>query len=85
MMIKDLTVSKEIDQMAAVRGGSNTNAGNANFALGGYLGSPAVVVAPVIQVDPFGLGTNINACNFNGAAGGYLGSPAVVVAPVSQM
>jgi hypothetical protein len=84
--IKDLSVSKQLDdkKMAAVRGGMNINAGNHNQAFGGFLGSPAVVVAPVTQVDPFGLSHNINFGNTNYAAGGGIGSPAVVVAPVSQ-
>ena len=84
MQIQDLSVSKEID-MTAVRGGTNTNGGNINAAIGGFLGSPAVVVAPVIQVDPFGLGSNLNAGNLNAAIGGSLGSPAVVAAPVFQI
>ena len=86
LMIKDLSISKQLDdkKMAAVRGGMNTNSGNFNKAFGGFLGSPAVVVAPVTQVDPFGLSYNTNFGNTNYAAGGGIGSPAVVVAPVSQ-
>ena len=84
MQIQDLSVSKEID-MAAVRGGSNANVGNINFALGGAVGSPAVVVAPVSQTDPYGYGSNLNAGNLNAAIGASLGSPAVVSAPVFQI
>ena len=84
MQIQDLSVSKEID-MTAVQGGSNTNGGNVNAAIGGFLGSPAVVVAPVIQVDPFGFGSNYNLANTNAAIGGSIGSPAVAVAPVIQI
>ena len=83
MMIQDLSFTREVDA-AAVRGGSNANVGNINFALGGAIGSPAVVVAPVSQTDLYGYGSNLNAGNLNAAIGGYLGSPAVVVAPVTQ-
>jgi hypothetical protein len=34
-----------------VRGGANFNFGNVNAAFGGGFASPAVVVAPVTQVD----------------------------------
>ena len=83
MMIQDLTVTKEVDT-AAVLGGSNTNGGNTNLALGGYFASPAVTVAPVIQIDPLGLGNNVNMYNLNAAVGGGFASPAVTVAPVIQ-
>ena len=83
MMIQDLTFTREVDA-TAVRGGFNANVGNINFALGGSVGSPAVVVAPVSQTDPYGYGANLNAGNLNAAIGGSLGSPAVVVAPVTQ-
>jgi hypothetical protein len=86
LMINDISVSKELGgkEMAAVYGGSNINKGNYNEAIGGLLGSPAVVVAPVTQVDPFGFSHNINKYNTNFALGGGIGSPAAVVAPVSQ-
>ena len=51
--IKDLASSKELGatEMSAVRGGSNFNFGNQNVAFGGGFASPAIVVAPVTQVD----------------------------------
>ena len=53
LMIKDLALDKQLDSksMSAVRGGSNFNIGNLNAALGGGFASPAIVVAPVTQVD----------------------------------
>ena len=53
LTINDLAVSKELasDAMSAVRGGSNFNVGNVNHARGGGFASPAIVVAPVTQVD----------------------------------
>ena len=53
LTIKDLAVSKELDTraMSAVRGGFNFNAFNVNQANGGGFASPAIVVAPVTQVD----------------------------------
>ena len=53
LMIKDLTVTKQLgsDKMSAVRGGSNYNVGNVNFARSGGFASPAMVLAPVTQVD----------------------------------
>ena len=53
LMIKDLARDKQLDnkEMSAVRGGSNYNVGNINAAVGGGFASPAVVVAPVTQVD----------------------------------
>jgi hypothetical protein len=52
-LIKDLPVSKELDskRLGSLRGGFNSNAGNINAAIGGNYGSPAIVVAPVTQVD----------------------------------
>jgi hypothetical protein len=87
LMLNDISVSKELDgkEMAAVQGGTNINKGNYNEAIGGLFGSPAVVVAPVTQVDPFGFSHNINKYNTNSAIGGGFGSPAVVVAPVTQL
>lgn len=53
LMIKDLAVTKQLgaDEMSAVRGGSNYNVGNHNLAYSGGFASPAIVVAPVTQVD----------------------------------
>ena len=53
LTIKDLTANKELGakEMSAVRGGSNFNFGNLNLASGGGFASPAIVVAPVTQVD----------------------------------
>jgi hypothetical protein len=53
LTIKDLAANKELDarEMSAVRGGSNINFGNFNLAKGGGFASPAIVVAPVTQVD----------------------------------
>ena len=53
LMIKDLALDKQLDSksMSAVRGGSNFNMGNINAAFGGGFASPAIVVAPVTQVD----------------------------------
>ena len=53
LSIKDLAHSEELSAKAlsAVRGGSNYNFGNLNAAYGGGFASPAVVVAPVTQVD----------------------------------
>ena len=39
------------DALSVVRGGSNYNFGNVNAAYGGGFASPAIVVAPVIQID----------------------------------
>ncbi|CDY76650.1 hypothetical protein BGLT_05735 [Caballeronia glathei] len=53
LMIKDLAHSEELSakERSAVRGGANFNFGNVNAAFGGGFASPAVVVAPVTQVD----------------------------------
>ena len=53
LTIKDLALDKQLDRksMSAVRGGSNYNVGNVNAALGGGFASPAIVMAPVTQVD----------------------------------
>jgi hypothetical protein len=53
LMIKDLASAKQLDasDMSAIHGGSNFNIGNANFAKSGGFASPAIVVAPVTQVD----------------------------------
>jgi hypothetical protein len=53
MTIKDISHTEELsaEELAAVRGGSNVNAGNLNMASGGGFASPAVVVAPVTQTE----------------------------------
>ena len=53
LMIKDLAVTKQLgaEEMSAVRGGSNYNVGNVNYARSGGFASPAAVIAPVTQVD----------------------------------
>ena len=53
LTIKDLAASRQLgsDEMSAVHGGSNYNIGNVNFAKSGGFASPAIVVAPVTQVD----------------------------------
>ena len=53
LMIKDLAAAKQLDasDMSAIHGGSNFNFGNMNFAKSGGFASPAIVVAPVTQVD----------------------------------
>ena len=53
MTIKDLASTKQLGatEMSAVRGGSNVNFGNRNFAVSGGFASPAAVIAPVTQVD----------------------------------
>jgi hypothetical protein len=83
LTIKDLAVSQELDGKN-VRGGSSTNIGNINAAIGGNIASPAAVVAPVSMTDLFGLTTNLNASNVNAAIGGNFASPAAVVAPVTM-
>ena len=68
LMIKDLALDKDLDgkKMSAVRGGSNFNIGNFNAALGGGFASPAVVVAPVTQVDARSYISTPNIQNFGG-------------------
>jgi hypothetical protein len=53
LMIKDLAVAKQLgaSDMSAIHGGGNVNALNSNFAFAGGFASPAIVVAPVTQVD----------------------------------
>jgi hypothetical protein len=53
LIIKDLSHTEELSvrALSAVRGGSNYNLGNLNAAYGGGFASPAIVVAPVTQVD----------------------------------
>jgi hypothetical protein len=51
--IKDISHAEElsVEELSAVRGGSNVNAGNINAALGGGFASPGIVVAPVTQTE----------------------------------
>jgi hypothetical protein len=53
LMIKDLAVTKQLgaDEMSAVRGGSNYNMANVNYAKSGGFASSSEVIAPVTQVD----------------------------------
>ena len=53
LTITDLSHHQALSSRAlsAVRGGSNYNFGNVNAAFGGGFASPAIVVAPVIQID----------------------------------
>jgi hypothetical protein len=44
--------------MPALRGGSNINILNSNFAFAGGFGSPAAVIAPVAQIDASSKTTN---------------------------
>ena len=53
LTIKDLAVTKQLgaEEMSAVRGGSNYNVHNVNYARSGGFASPSAVIAPVTQVD----------------------------------
>jgi hypothetical protein len=53
LMIKDLAAAKQLgaSDMSAIRGGSNVNALNSNYAFAGGFASPSIIVAPVTQVD----------------------------------
>jgi hypothetical protein len=55
LTIKDLAHTEELSAKAlsAVRGGINFNFGNSNAAFGGGFASPAVVVAPVTQINTY--------------------------------
>ena len=66
--IKDLAASKQLgaNEMSAVRGGSNYNALNQNVAFSGGFASPAIVVAPVTQVDATSKTDNALLQNFGG-------------------
>jgi hypothetical protein len=66
--IKDLAASKQLgaNEMSAVRGGSNFNALNQNVAFSGGFASPAIVVAPVTQVDATSKTDNALLQNFGG-------------------
>jgi hypothetical protein len=68
LTIKDLAANKELGakEMSAVRGGSNFNAGNFNLAKSGGFASPAVVIAPVTQVDASSKVDNTLLQNFGG-------------------
>lgn len=66
--IKDLAASKELGarEMSAVQGGSNYNLGNQNGAFSGGFASPAIVVAPVTQVDATSTVHTTSLQNFGG-------------------
>jgi hypothetical protein len=68
LAIKDLAANKELGakEMSAVRGGSNFNFGNLNLASAGGFASPAIVVAPVTQVDATSKMDNTLLQNFGG-------------------
>lgn len=68
MTIKDLASTKQLVavEMSAVRGGSNVNAFNTNFASSGGFASPSAVIAPVTQVDASSKTTNELLQNFGG-------------------
>ena len=68
LMIKDLAVTKQLgaEEMSAVRGGSNYNVGNVNYAKSGGFASPAAVIAPVTQVDATSHTTSNVLQNFGG-------------------
>ena len=68
LTIKDLAATKELgaNEMSAVRGGSNYNFGNQNVAFSGGFASPAIVVAPVTQVDATSKMDNTLLQNFGG-------------------
>ena len=68
LTIKDLASTKQLGavEMSAVRGGSNVNFGNTNFAAAGGFGSPSTVIAPVTQVDASSKTTSNLLQNFGG-------------------
>ena len=68
LTIKDLAANKELgaSEMSAIHGGSNFNFGNFNGASGGGFASPAIVVAPVTQVDATSRIDNTLLQNFGG-------------------
>lgn len=68
LTIKDLASTKQLaaSEMSAVRGGTNVNFGNRNFAVSGGFASPAAVVAPVTQVDASSTTTSNVLQNFGG-------------------
>ena len=68
LTIKDLASTKQLgaSEMSAVRGGSNVNAFNSNFAAAGGFASPSAVIAPVTQVDASSKTANNVLQNFGG-------------------
>lgn len=68
LTIKDIASSKELGagELSAIRGGSNYNVGNVNFAKSGGFASPAAVIAPVTQVDATSHTTSNVLQNFGG-------------------
>jgi hypothetical protein len=68
LTIKDLAVTKQLgaEEMSAVRGGSNYNVGNVNYAKSGGFASAAAVIAPVTQVDATSRNTSNVLQNFGG-------------------
>ena len=68
LTIKDLASTKQLgaSEMSAVRGGSNVNFGNSNFAKSSGFASPAAVIAPVTQVDASSKTTTQMLQNFGG-------------------
>lgn len=68
LTIKDLAASKQLgaDEMSAVRGGSNYNVANVNYAKAGGFASPSTVIAPVTQVDATSHTTSNLLQNFGG-------------------
>jgi hypothetical protein len=66
LTIKDLASATQLraSDMSALRGGSNINVLNSNFAFAGGFGSPAAVIAPVAQVDASAKTTNSLLQNF---------------------
>ena len=71
LMIKDLAASKQLgaEELSAVRGGSNYNVGNVNYATSGGFASPSAVIAPVTQVDATSHTTSNVLQNFGGFQG----------------
>jgi hypothetical protein len=74
LMIKDLAVTKQLGsgEMSAVRGGSNYNVGNNNYAYSSGFASGATVIAPVTQVDVTSHTTSNLLQNFGGEQFGLL-------------
>jgi hypothetical protein len=68
LTIKDLASTKQLGavDMSAVRGGSNVNALNTNFASSSGFASPSAVIAPVTQVDASSKTSNELLQNFGG-------------------
>ncbi|SMP62421.1 hypothetical protein [Noviherbaspirillum suwonense] len=74
LMIKDLAVTKQLgaEEMSTVRGGSNYNVHNVNYAKSGGFASPSAVIAPVTQVDATSYTHNTMLQNFGGLQGAIL-------------